>query len=178
MRLALCAVAVALIIATLPPPNVVAAMSFTLKSSAFDAGGNIPAKFTCTGSDVSPALTWDGPPNDAKTFALILDDPDAPAGDWVHWVAANIPASAKQLPEGIPAGESIPGGGVQGTNDFGKLGYGGPCPPPGKPHRYFFRLYALDAQLDLKPGVTKKALESAMQGHILGQAELMGKFAR
>lgn len=153
-------------------------MSFTLKSSAFEPGGDIPAKYTCTGADVSPALTWDGAPSGTKALALIVDDPDAPAGDWVHWVAANIPPNSKQLPEGVPAGENLLGGGVQGMNDFHKLGYGGPCPPPGKPHRYFFRLYALDAQLDVKPGITKKALESAMQGHIVGQAELMGKFAR
>ena len=96
----------------------------------------------------------------------------------MHWVAANIPASARELPEGVPPAESVPGGGIQGTNDFRKVGYGGPCPPPGKPHRYFFRLYALDTTLNLKSDVTKKALEHAIKGHVLAQAELMGKFAR
>jgi Raf kinase inhibitor-like YbhB/YbcL family protein len=171
-------VAVALLIVSLPLSNGVAAMSFTLKSSAFQPGANIPQKYTCRGADVSPPLAWKGAPSGTKAFALIVDDPDAPAGDWVHWVAANIPATTPELPEGVPAGENLPGGGVQGDNDFRKLGYGGPCPPPGKPHRYFFRLYALDAPLDVKPGVAKRALEDAMKGHVLGQAELMGKFAR
>ena len=153
-------------------------MQFTLKSPAFEPGMNIPAKYTCTGANVSPALTWQGAPENTRSFALIVDDPDAPAGDWVHWVAANIPGDADGLSEGIPAAETLSGGGVQGINDFRKPGYGGPCPPPGKPHRYFFRLYALDASLNVMPGFTKKSLETAMKGHIIGQAELMGKFGR
>ncbi len=153
-------------------------MGFTLKTTAFQSGGEIPRKYTCSGEDVSPALTWNGAPDGTKSFALIADDPDAPVGTWVHWVAYDIPASTRQLPEGVPKSENIPGGGRQGQNDFKKTGYGGPCPPPGKPHRYFFKLYALDTTLNLPSGTTKKALEQAIKGHILAQSELMGKFAR
>ena len=150
--------------------------AFTLKSAGFRGGGNIPAKFTCDAKDVSPALAWSGAPQGSQSFALIADDPDAPAGTWVHWVAYNLPASARELPEGVPKRQEIEGGGIQGTNDFERIGYGGPCPPHGKPHRYFFKLYALDTKLNLQPGATKKEVEGAMQGHILAQAELMGKF--
>ena len=153
-------------------------MSFTLSSTAFQPGSDIPAKYTCTGADVSPALSWNDPPPGTQSFALIADDPDAPVGNWVHWVAYDLPASARQLPEGVPKTDAVAGGGVQGQNDFRKTGYGGPCPPPGKPHRYYFKLYALDSKLNLKPGATKKAVESAMQGHILAQAEVMGRFQR
>lgn len=152
-------------------------MPFSVKSTAFQPGGEIPKQYTCTGPDLSPALSWNEPPEGTKSFALIVDDPDAPVGTWVHWVAYNIPASTRQLPEGVPKTETITSGGVQGTNDFHRIGYGGPCPPPGKPHRYFFKLYALDTTLNLKPG-NKKALEQAMKGHILAQAELMGRFGR
>jgi Raf kinase inhibitor-like YbhB/YbcL family protein len=154
------------------------AMSLQLSSTAFPPGGDIPSKYTCSGADVSPALSWNDPPTGTQSFALIADDPDAPAGTWVHWVAYDLPASARQLPEGVPKTDTIPGGGVQGQNDFRKTGYGGPCPPPGKPHRYYFKLYALDRKLDLKPGEAKKAVEQAIQGHILAQAELMGRFQR
>ena len=153
-------------------------MPFKLSTTAFQPGGDIPSKFTCTGADVSPALSWDDPPAGTQSFALIADDPDAPVGTWVHWVAYDLPAGARQLPEGVSKTDAIAGGGVQGQNDFRKTGYGGPCPPPGKPHRYFFKLYALDSKLNLKPGATKKAVESAMQGHILAQAEVMGRFQR
>ncbi|MFZ3211775.1 MAG: YbhB/YbcL family Raf kinase inhibitor-like protein [Terriglobales bacterium] len=154
------------------------AMSFTLSSTAFPPGGEIPSKYTCSGADVSPVLKWNDPPAGTQSFALIADDPDAPAGTWVHWVAYDLPASARQLPEGVPKAEAIAGGGVQGQNDFRKTGYGGPCPPPGKPHRYYFKLYALDRKLNLKPGATKKVVESAMEGHILAQAEVLGRFQR
>jgi Raf kinase inhibitor-like YbhB/YbcL family protein len=154
------------------------AMSFKLSSTAFQPGGDIPSKYTCSGVDVSPALSWSDPPAGTQSFALIADDPDAPVGNWVHWVAYDLPASARQLPEGVPKTEAISGGGAQGQNDFRKTGYGGPCPPPGKPHRYYFKLYALDSKLNLKPGATKKAVEQAMQGHILAQAEVMGRFQR
>ena len=153
-------------------------MPMQISSSAFSEGGTIPKKFTCDGPDASPQLSWSGAPASTQSFALIMDDPDAPVGTWVHWVAYNLPASARQLPEGVPKSDAIPGGGVQGLNDFRKTGYGGPCPPPGKPHRYYFKLYALDSMLNLKPGTTKKAVEQAMQGHILAQAEVMGKFKR
>jgi len=153
-------------------------MSFTLSSTAFPPGGDIPSKYTCSGADVSPALSWTDPPAGTQSFALIADDPDAPVGTWVHWVAYDLPAGARQLPEGVPKTDAIAGGGVQGQNDFRKTGYGGPCPPPGKPHRYYFKLYALDSKCNLKPGAAKKAVEQAMQGHILAQAEVMGRFQR
>lgn len=145
-----------------------------LTSAAFAEGGTIPAKYTCDGVDVSPPLAWSGVPAGTKAFALIADDPDAPAGTWVHWVLYNVPGSVAQLPEGV----SGPGGAAQGRNDFRKAGYGGPCPPPGKPHRYFFKLYALDASLALKAGAIKAEVERAMQGHALAQAQLMGTYGR
>ncbi len=153
-------------------------MPFSLQSNAFQEGADIPRQYTCEGADASPALTWSEPPHKTLSFALIADDPDAPVGTWVHWVAWNIPAGAHQLPENVAKSADLPGGGKQGSNDFKKTGYGGPCPPPGKPHRYFFKLYALDSTLDLKSGATKKDLEQAMKGHILAQAQLMGKYQR
>jgi len=155
-----------------------APMTFTVKSSAFAAGAEIPKQFTCTGTDVSPALEWSNPPAKTANFALIMDDPDAPAGTWVHWVLWDLPADAHSLPEGVAKRESLPDGSRQGRNDFRKAGYNGPCPPPGMPHRYFFRLYALDAKLDLAPGATRQQLDAAMKGHILGQSEYMGTFRR
>ena len=154
------------------------AMAFQVQSSAFKAGSEIPQKFTCQGSDISPALSWSGAPAGTKSFALIADDPDAPAGTWVHWVLYDLPASTTQLAENVPKTEKGPGGGTQGMNDFKKSGYGGPCPPPGNAHRYFFKLYALDTSLNLKPGASKADLEKAMKGHILAQAELMGTYKR
>jgi Raf kinase inhibitor-like YbhB/YbcL family protein len=152
------------------------AMSFQLSSSAFSSGGTIPKKHTCDGSDASPALNWNGAPAGTQSFALIANDPDAPAGTGVHWVLYNAPGSAKEFSEGVKKEEQLSDGTLQGRNDFRKIGYGGPCPPPGKPHRYFFKLYALDTKLSLKAGATKGEVESAMKGHVLGQAELMGKF--
>ena len=154
------------------------AMGFQLHSSAFKAGSEIPQKFTCQGSDLSPALSWSGAPAATKSFALIADDPDAPAGTWVHWVVYDLPGTATQLPENVPKTEKVAGGGTQGINGFKKAGYGGPCPPPGNAHRYFFKLYALDTSLDLKPGASKAELEKAMKGHIQVQAELMGTYKR
>lgn len=148
-----------------------------LKSSAFEAGGVIPAKYTCEGPDVSPPLSWSDVPTGTKTLALIMDDPDAPMGTWVHWVAWNIPATARSLDEDIPKGDTLANGMKQGTTDFRRIGYGGPCPPSGT-HRYFFKLYALDTTLNLPNSTTKKDLERAMQGHILKQAELMGTYRR
>ena len=152
------------------------ASSFKLQTPVFKPGGDLPRKFTCEGADASPALDWSGPPASTQSFALIVDDPDAPGGAWVHWVVYDLPASARQLPEGVPQADDLPGGGRQGVNDFGKPGYGGPCPPPGKPHRYFFKLYALDKRLDLGAAATKRAVEQAMKGHILAQAELVGRY--
>ena len=153
-------------------------MSLELKSPDFTAGGTIPKHFTCESADVSPALKWNGPPARTQSFVLIADDPDAPVGTWVHWVIFNLPANLRALPQNCPKIEESPDGSRQGRNDFGKIGYGGPCPPPGKPHRYFFKLYALDTELNLMPGATKKAVEAAMQGHILAQAEYIGRFSR
>jgi Raf kinase inhibitor-like YbhB/YbcL family protein len=155
-----------------------AAMPFTLKSSAFASGAEIPKKFTCEDADVSPPLEWSGAPAKTASFALIMDDPDAPNGTWVHWVLWNVPPNAHSLPEALPKREQLDDGGRQGRNSSRNVGYNGPCPPPGKPHRYFFRLYALDGKLDLAPGATRKELDDAMKGHILGETEYMGTFRR
>ena len=148
-----------------------------LESSSFTQGQPIPQKYTCEGGDVSPELRWSNAPEGTKTFALIADDPDAPAGIWVHWVIYNIPPNTHELREGVQKSATTPVG-EQGLNDFRKVGYGGPCPPPGKAHRYLFKLYALDAQLPMKPGTTKKDLEAVMQGHILANVELTGTYQR
>jgi Raf kinase inhibitor-like YbhB/YbcL family protein len=154
------------------------AMALQITSPDFSAGEAIPKKFTCDAQDVSPQLKWNEPLAKTRSFALIMDDPDAPAGTWVHWVLYDLPTEAKELPERVPRQEQLASGARQGRNDFGKIGYSGPCPPPGKPHRYFFKLYALDTKLNLKPGTTKADLERAMKGHILAQSELMGKYGR
>ncbi len=153
-------------------------MSLQISSTAFSAGETIAKKFTCDGPDVSPQLTWTEPPAKTQSFALIMDDPDAPAGTWVHWVLYDLPANTGELSEGVTKQEQLASGARQGRNDFGKIGYGGPCPPPGKPHRYFFKLYALDTKLNLKAGTTKADVERAMKSHILAQAELIGKYGR
>jgi len=155
-----------------------AIMKLELTSSAFKEGESIPTKHTCYGDDVSPPLKWSGIPNSAKSLALICDDPDAPAGTWVHWVLYDLPANVNELPEGIAASETTPQGAKQGVNDFQRVGYGGPCPPSGKPHRYFFKLYALDAELSLKPRATKSDLLNAMKGHTLAEGQLMGTYKR
>lgn len=155
-----------------------ATMPFSLQSNAFKDGADIPRQYTCEGADISPALAWTEPPAGTQTFALIADDPDAPVGIWVHWVAWNIPPDSRQLPENVPKTAELFEGRRQGSNDFLKTGYGGPCPPPGKAHRYFFKLYALDSKLDLKSGAGKKELEHAMKGHVLAEAQLMGKYQR
>ncbi len=149
-----------------------------LTSSAFTEGNPIPKKYTGDGSDASPPLQWSGVPAGTQSLALICDDPDAPRGTWVHWVLFNLSAEGTELKEGVPATPTLAGGGKQAKNDFGKLGYGGPAPPRGKPHRYFFKLYALDTQVPLKEGAGKKQLEDAMAGHILAQVQLMGIYAR
>jgi len=153
-------------------------MTFAISSPSFSNGGKIPTKFTCDGSDVSPALSWTTPPPETQSFTLIADDPDAPVGTWTHWVLFDLPAHTSALPEAVIKVDEVSGGGRQGRNDFRKIGYGGPCPPPGKPHRYFFKLYALEKMLNLKPGASKRDVEQAMQGHILAKAELVGTYQR
>ncbi len=144
----------------------------SISSSAFSQNGMIPPKYTCDGSDVNPPLSFGNVPEKTRTLALIVDDPDAPRGIWIHWVAWTIGPGTKEIPE-----NTVPQGALQGTNDFRKQGYGGPCPPSGT-HRYFFKLYALDAVLPLKAGATKAQLEEAMKGHVLAQAELIGRYGR
>jgi hypothetical protein len=153
-------------------------MSLKLTSTAFQPGGTIPKKFTCDGPDVSPALAWSDAPAGTMSFALIMDDPDAPVGTWVHWVLYDLPAGTHELAEGVAKQEELPDGARQGRNDFRRIGYGGPCPPPGPAHRYFFKLYALDQKLGLKAGATKADVEKAMKGHVLAQGELMGRYGR
>jgi len=151
-----------------------------LTSPAFAAGAAIPTKYTCDGADVSPPLAWSGAPAGTQAFALIVDDPDAPAGTWVHWVLFNLSGTTRALPENASTSETATdlGDARQGRNDFKRTGYGGPCPPPGKPHRYVFKLYALDDPLVLRAGATKADVESAMQGHILAQGQLLGTYGR
>jgi Raf kinase inhibitor-like YbhB/YbcL family protein len=152
--------------------------SLELKSSAFQSGGDIPRKHTCDANDVSPQLSWDKAPAGTKAFALIADDPDAPGGTWVHWGIYDLPADIKELAEGVPTTEALTNGAKQGTNDFRKIGYGGPCPPPGLPHRYFFKLYALDAPTGLKPRASKQQLLKAIENHVLGETEIIGRYKR
>ncbi len=149
-------------------------MALQLNSPNITPNGTIPAKYTCDGDNVSPALQWKDVPAGTKSLALIMDDPDAPRGTWDHWVLFNMPPSANELPE---AAKTLPSGTVQGTTSFGKAGYGGPCPPD-REHRYFFKLYALDQVLSLSSGAKKSEVEAAMKGHILGQAELMARYDR
>lgn len=154
-------------------------MAFTLTSDAIKEGEPIAAKYTCDGADVSPALAWTDPPAGTKSICLIMDDPDAPGGTWTHWLLWNLPETLRALPEGVAKSTEVPAGSRQGNNDFRKPGYGGPCPPPGAPHRYFFRLFALDATLSLSPGASRKEVDRALAGHkILGRAELMGRYSR
>jgi Raf kinase inhibitor-like YbhB/YbcL family protein len=154
-----------------------ASMTFTLTSTAFNHGQAIPSTYTCDGRDLSPPLAWTEPPSGTKSLALISDDPDAPMGTWVHWVVWNIPADSTSLPETLAKQANVAGGIRQGMTDFGRTGYGGPCPPSGV-HRYFFTLYALDTSLDLPPRTTKAELLRAMDGHVLAEAQLMGRYSR
>lgn len=152
-------------------------MTLSISSAAFASGQSIPAKYSCIGRNISPDLAWTNAPAAAKSFALIVDDPDAPAGTWVHWVLFNIPVSTNRLAEAVAPGAQLADGSLQGKNSSGNLGYDGPCPPSGT-HRYFFKLYALDTVLNLSSGAGKEQLLKAMQGHILAQGELMGTFSR
>lgn len=153
-------------------------MALQLTTPAFKPGGDIPAQHTCDGSDRSPALNWNAPPEGTQSFALLLEDPDAPRGTWVHWVLYDLPPTERELPAGVPPERTLPSGARQGRNDFGGTGYGGPCPPPGPAHRYYFRLYALDKKLELPAGSTRAQADRSMRGHILADAELMGRYQR
>jgi len=153
------------------------AASLTLSSPAFVQGAAIPVQYTCDGADQSPPLAWTGAPDDVQSFALIMDDPDAPAGTWEHWLIFNIPASTTDLPAAVATTPTLADGSIQGTNSWRRVGYGGPCPPSGQ-HRYFFKFYALDAMLSLRSSATKADLLQAMEGHILAQSELMGVYRR
>ena len=145
-------------------------------STAFTEGEAIPRQYTCDGVNISPPLEWTPTPG-AKTLAIVCDDPDAPAGTWTHWLVYNLPGATMGLVENMPAQEKVGGGGMQGSNGFGKIGYGGPCPPKGT-HRYFFKVYALDSELPLKPGATKDQLMKAMEGHVIAQGQLAGLYSR
>lgn len=149
-----------------------------IKSSAFENNGTIPKKYTCDGADVSPPLSWTKAPTGTKSIALISDDPDAPMGTWVHWVLYGMSPDATSLSENVPKEKEVLNGARQGITDFRRIGYGGPCPPKGPAHRYFFKIYALDIELNLPAGATKKEVENAMKGHILSQGELIGKYGR
>lgn len=151
--------------------------SFQIRSLEFAMGDPIPVAFTCDGEDTSPPLDWSGTPDGTESIALIVDDPDAPGGTWVHWLLYNIPADQNSLPAGIPARPELDNGSRHGENSWGRTDYGGPCPPSGT-HRYFFKLYALDQRLDLTPGASKAELIEAMEGHILAQAEAFGTYTR
>ena len=152
-------------------------MALTVSSDAFEEGEAIPARYTCDGENISPPLAWDGVPKDAKSLALIVDDPDAPSGTFVHWVVFNLPATMRALNENIGERETIAQRATQGVNGFKQYGYGGPCPPSGT-HRYFFKLYALDTELDLGPEATKDQLLDRMEGHVLAEGQLMGTYTR
>jgi Raf kinase inhibitor-like YbhB/YbcL family protein len=153
-------------------------MALELISTAFQQGEAIPQQYTGDGRNASPPLKWSNPPGGTRSLALVCDDPDAPRGTFTHWVVFNLPAESRELSEGVPADATLPNGTVQGTNGFGKIGYSGPSPPPGKPHHYFFKLFALDRQLDLKPGATEDQLLAAALVHVLAETQLMGTYAR
>jgi len=152
-------------------------MEIEVTSPAFGEGEMIPAEYTADGRNISPPIEWTAGPEGTKSFALINDDPDAPMGTWVHWVVYNIPADVTSLEENVLPEETLANGAMQGTTDFGRIGYGGPAPPSGT-HRYFFKVYALDTMLDLPTGATKSQVESAMDGHILAEGQLVGKYSR
>ncbi|MBN2322158.1 MAG: YbhB/YbcL family Raf kinase inhibitor-like protein [Spirochaetes bacterium] len=152
-------------------------MRLTVKSSAFEEGATIPLDFTCDGRDISPALSWSGGPDGTKSYALIADDPDAPVGTWVHWVLYDIPSDVTSLSEAEGSGKKLDCGAVHGVNDFKRYGYGGPCPPGGT-HRYYFKVYAVDTMLQKGPGMSKKELLKLLEGHVLAEGALMGRYSR
>jgi len=154
-------------------------MAFNITTKAFKPADSIPKKYTCDGANISPDLKWSDPPKNAKSFALICDDPDAPVGTFTHWILYGLWHDASELPEGMKKDPEVAYPKCkQGKNDFGGIGYGGPCPPGGSRHRYYFKLYALDAELTLQAGATRTQLERAMHGHVLAQAEVMGTYQR
>jgi Raf kinase inhibitor-like YbhB/YbcL family protein len=154
-------------------------MNFTISTSAFREGGTIPVQYTCDGSDISPPLKWEGSPAGTKSFAIIMDDPDAPSGTFIHWVIYDIPADTNILSEGLAKDPDLSKGIKQGISSFRRTGYGGPCPPPGSPHRYFFTIYALDIQITgLVSKASKQDVENKIKGHIIGKAIVMGKYGR
>ena len=161
-----------------PAPTQTQSAPLSISSPSFANGGEIPKKFSCDGPDVSPQLGWSEPPAGTAAFALLVDDPDAPAGNWNHWTIWNIPASARSLPEGVSKSRRLPDGSQQGMNDFKKVGYNGPCPPANKPHHYHFQLFAVDTKLNLTGDAGKPELATAMKGHVLAQAEWIGTFRR
>ncbi len=146
-------------------------------SNAFTDGAMIPAKYSCDGENASPHLKWENMPANAKTIAIIADDPDAPGGTWVHWLIFNLPANVKELPDGVAPEGNASAVARQGTNDFKKIGYGGPCPPSGV-HRYFFKVYGLDTELSLNAGATKEDLMKAMEGHVVAEGQIVGKYEK
>jgi len=160
------------------PEKLAAAAKFTLMSTAFKDHERIPEKYTCEGLDVSPPLRWEGYPAETVSFVLIVEDPDAPGGTFTHWIVYNIPSDVNELEEGASTMGKLPPGALQGRNDFGKIGYGGPCPPPGKAHRYVFKLYALDSMLDLGAGADRSDVLKAIRGHVLAEASLTGLYSR
>ena len=156
----------------------ISAGSFALTSPDFADGGAIPKRFTCEGANTSPELAWSGPPAGTESLALIVDDPDAPSGTFTHWTVFDIPKDLSGLEAGVPNQQRLAPGFAQGENDFGKVGYGGPCPPPGKPHQYMFQLYALSQSLGLQPQAGRVQINNAMKGKVLGEASLTGTFGR
>lgn len=149
-----------------------------IRSSAFGEGSVIPSKYSCDAQDISPELIWSEVPDGVKSFVLICSDPDAPFKEWIHWVIFNIPQDKRNLFEGLPKKARLDDGSIQGINDFGRNGYGGPCPPKGRPHRYFFRLYCLDSGLSLNENATKEDVLKAAKGHIVAEAETYGVYGR
>jgi len=149
-----------------------------LTCPSFGDGSTIPASYTADGANVSPAFAWSGAAGNTRSFAFLCEDPDAPRGTWIHWVLYNLPVDCNELVEGVSPGGSLPAGAKEGVNSWGKVGYGGPSPPPGKPHRYVFRLFALDVVLEGLTRPTKAQLEQAMQGHILASGQWIGKYGR
>ncbi|MGD2103984.1 MAG: YbhB/YbcL family Raf kinase inhibitor-like protein [Anaerolineae bacterium] len=152
--------------------------SFQLTSPAFAQGETIPQRYTCDGQDISPPLSWTAPPEGTQSLALIMDDPDAPVGTWVHWVLFNVPVDKRSLSEAVPAKDQLPDGSLHGKNSWRRLEYGGPCPPSGGAHRYVFTLYALDTSLDVPAGADKRAVLKALEGHVLAETQLTGEYAR
>lgn len=153
-------------------------MEIKITSKSFREGGMIPEKYSCDGDNASPPLAWNSVPEGTKSIALICDDPDAPMRIWIHWILFNLPPNVRELAENVPPQRELKNGTRQGTNDFRRIGYGGPCPPPGPAHRYYFKLYALDTVVNLGPGTSEFQLVEAMKDHILAEGQLMGKYKR